>query len=53
MNNMNSFIENSYSMHGEAKIADHVKEVSVKVNGGSIGLNERVRLFNKIRELVK
>lgn len=53
MNNMNSFIDNSYAQHGEAEIAEHVKEVSVKINGGSIGLNERVQLFNKIRELVK
>ena len=53
MNNMNNFIDNSYNQHGEAEISDHVKEVSAKVNGGSIGLNERVQLFNKIRDLAK
>jgi len=53
MNSMNEFIQNSYTIHGESEIAEHVKEVSEKVNGGSVGLNERVQLFNKIREMVK
>ncbi|MFE1814894.1 glycoside hydrolase family 19 protein [Metapseudomonas otitidis] len=53
MNRMNEFIDASYSRHGESEIDKHVREISRKVNGGSIGLNERVQLFNKIRELVK
>ncbi|QXG27929.1 M23 family metallopeptidase [Pseudomonas viridiflava] len=53
MNDMNSFIQTSYENRTENDISKHVADVSEKVNGGTIGLSERITLFNSLREMVK
>ncbi|EJM28370.1 hypothetical protein [Pseudomonas sp. GM25] len=53
MNRMNDFIANSYAARTEANISLHVADVSTKVNGGTIGLAERVTLFNNLRGMVE
>lgn len=53
MNDMNNKIQKSYVNRTEMEIDKHVKDISELVNGGSIGLNERVTLFNKLRGIIK
>jgi len=53
MNNLNSRIESSYRARTEGNIREHVRDVSKIVNGGDNGLDERVELFNKLREMVE
>lgn len=53
MNRMNKKIEVSYAVRGEEKISDHVADISEAVNGGSIGLTERVELFKALRTIIK
>ena len=42
-NGMNKFIDDGNS----------VKEVSIKVNGGENGLNDRIKVYNKLKELLR
>lgn len=51
MNNMNAVIAHSYSARTEINIYQHVADISTKVNGGTIGLSERVGLFNELRNM--
>lgn len=53
MKRMNKKIEVSYAARGEEKISDHVADISEAVNGGSIGLTERVELFKALRTIIK
>lgn len=53
MNRMNNYIATSYANRTEANISLHVADISTKVNGGTIGLAERVTLFNSLREMVE
>jgi predicted chitinase len=53
MNKMNDFIARSYIDAAEENIRRHVTEISVKVNGGSIGLAERVALFSDLRDMIE
>ncbi|WAE62089.1 hypothetical protein OUY36_00495 [Stutzerimonas sp. R40042] len=52
INNLNRRILNSYNARTERNITDHVADVSAIVNGGTIGLPERVRLFKSLRGLL-
>jgi predicted chitinase len=52
INNVNRRILNSYNARTERNITDHVADVSAIVNGGTIGLPERVRLFKSLRGLL-
>lgn len=51
MNDLNKKILKSYSARTEANITAHVADVSTIVNGGTIGLPERVELFESLRGL--
>jgi len=53
MNNVNSKILASYSTRTESNISEHVADVSSIVNGGTIGLRERIEIFESLRELIK
>ncbi|MBK5509321.1 hypothetical protein [Pseudomonas sp. TH15] len=53
MNNMNGLIATSYASRTEANISLHVADISTKVNGGTIGLANRVILFNNLRGMVE
>lgn len=53
MNNLNNRIESSYKARTESDIREHVRDVSKIVNGGDNGLDERVELFNKLREMAE
>lgn len=53
MNNLNSRIESSYRTRAESNIREHVRDVSKIVNGGDNGLDERVEIFNKLREMAE
>ena len=53
MSGMNDVIERSYVLRTEERIAEHVADVSRRVNGGVIGLEERVSLFNELRSMVE
>lgn len=49
---MNDEIESSYAARTEADIFGHVADISKKVNGGTIGLEDRIRLFNELRKMI-
>jgi len=51
MNDLNRKILKSYSARTESDITAHVADVSTIVNGGTIGLPERVELFESLRGL--
>jgi len=51
MNDLNGKILKSYSARTESDITAHVADVSTIVNGGTIGLPERVKLFESLRGL--
>lgn len=53
MNDMNGLIATSYASRTEANISLHVADISTKVNGGTIGLANRVILFNNLRGMVE
>ncbi|NWE78284.1 hypothetical protein HX828_22270, partial [Pseudomonas yamanorum] len=53
MNRMNDWIARSYSIRTEENIVEHVADVSRRVNGGAIGLRERVSLFNELRSMIE
>lgn len=53
MNRMNDVIANSYTARTESNITQHVADISIKVNGGTIGLAERVTLFNDLRSMIE
>ncbi|MBY8950159.1 hypothetical protein J1G35_30240 [Pseudomonas sp. SH10-3B] len=53
MSGMNDVIERSYVLRTEERIVEHVTDVSRRVNGGVIGLEERVSLFNELRSMVE
>ncbi|MFL1552462.1 hypothetical protein ACI77I_25820 [Pseudomonas sp. D47] len=53
MSNMNAVITNSYATRTESNISQHVADISTKVNGGTIGLAERVTLFNDLRSMIE
>ncbi|OWP69983.1 hypothetical protein CEC48_20520 [Pseudomonas sp. K2I15] len=53
MSGMNDWIARSYAVRAEAEIVEHVADVSRRVNGGAIGLKERVRLFNELRRMIE
>jgi len=50
---MNDWIARSYSIRTEENIVEHVADVSRRVNGGAIGLRERVSLFNELRSMIE
>lgn len=52
MNRMNDLISRSYAAKTEINISQHVADISIKVNGGTIGLAERVSLFNDLRKMI-
>ncbi|SDL98733.1 glycoside hydrolase family 19 protein, partial [Pseudomonas indica] len=53
MNNVNSKILASYNTRTESNLSEHVADVSIIVNGGTIGLQERIEIFKSLRELIK
>lgn len=53
MNNMKAVIANSYATRTECNISQHVADISMKVNGCTIGLAERVALFNDLRSMIE
>jgi predicted chitinase len=53
MNNMNAVIANSDAIRTESNISQHVADISTEVNGGVIGLAERVTLFNDLRSMIE
>lgn len=53
MNRLNRRIQESYDLRTEADIPSHVADISNIVNGGTIGLSERVELFNNLRLIIK
>ncbi|PIB60497.1 hypothetical protein AOA60_14055 [Pseudomonas sp. 2822-17] len=53
MSGMNDVIERSYVLRTEDGIVEHVADISRRVNGGVIGLEERVSLFNELRSMVE
>ncbi|MCK3840365.1 MULTISPECIES: SH3 domain-containing protein [Pseudomonas] len=52
MNKMNGLIARSYAVNTENNIFQHVADISIKVNGGTVGLDERVTLFNDLRNMI-
>lgn len=53
MSGMNNLIARSYAARTEGNIAQHVADISTRVNGGTIGLSERVSLFNELRDMIE
>ncbi|WP_371926562.1 glycoside hydrolase family 19 protein, partial [Pseudomonas sp. PB105] len=53
MSGMNDVIDRSFVLRTEDGIVEHVADISRRVNGGVIGLEERVSLFNELRSMVE
>ena len=53
MNGINDLISRSYAARTESNISQHDADISIKVNGGTIGLAERVSLFNDLRSMTE
>jgi predicted chitinase len=53
MNRLNRKIQDSYTLRTESNISDHVADISTIVNGGTVGLAERITLFNNLRAIIK
>lgn len=53
LNNLNSRIAQSLATRTESNINQHVADISIVVNGGTIGLTERVTLFNELRSMIE
>ena len=53
MNGVNDKIASSYAMWMPAHVDKHVADISKIVNGGTIGLAERVSLFEALYDMVK
>lgn len=53
MSNINQVIDDSLAARTMSDIDGHVSDVSIKVNGGTTGLQDRINLFIRLKDMVE
>lgn len=53
MSNINQVIDDSLATRTMSDIDGHVSDISIKVNGGTTGLQDRINLFIRLKDMVE